>query len=94
MHCPVIPFLNVGTGSVECDQISNNVPNSIQTDSFDATEQEETNTDDIVEEPKSQIVNPTQVSSQTFMAEMEKRFSFYKCEKITINFQPTILQKK
>lgn len=33
--------------------------------------------------------NTSQVSSQTFVAGLEKRFGFYKCDNLTINFTPT-----
>lgn len=44
-------------------------------------------------EPRSQI-NASQYSNQTFMAEMEKKFAFYKCERLTINFQPNFDKEK
>lgn len=96
MHRTVTPLLNVGTGSDERDKTSTNVSTLIQTDPFDATGPEAMNTDDIAldVEPKSQNINSTQLSSQTFMAEMEKRFAFYKCENLTINFQPNFHKKK
>lgn len=88
MRRPVIPLVNVDTSSGERGTTST---------AIDATGQEAMNTDDadaFVVEPKSQNINSTQVSSQTFMAEMEKRFAFYKCGNLTINFQPIIKQKK
>lgn len=36
--------------------------------------------------------NTSQVSSQTFVAGLEKRFGFYKCDHLTINFNPTFHQ--
>lgn len=41
----------------------------------------------------SQQINGTQVSSQTFLSETEKRFAFYKCDNLTIHFGSTFQKK-
>lgn len=56
-------------------------------DKFDETPQfttTEVNTEG--PEPLSQQINATQLSTQTFLSETEKRFAFYKCNNLTINF--------
>lgn len=64
-------------GTDERVQKSSNVPSAIQTDPF-ASDGPEVS---------------TQLSTQTFMKKMDKHFDFYRCENITINFQPTFNQK-
>lgn len=83
----IIKSLNCGSTSSMAD--SND---TIRT----ANEPEAMNINDIAfgVEPKSQNVDSSQLSSQTFMAQMEKRFHFYKCDKITINFQPSFHEQK
>lgn len=68
-------------------------PNSIiDTSKFSTDERETTSTNEIVE-PQTQCIS-SQYSSETFMAEMQKKFAFYKCDKLTINFNQNYKRKR
>lgn len=45
-------------------------------------------------EPTSQQISCTQISSQTFIADMQKQFEFYKCDNLTIKFGQFPKKKK
>lgn len=86
----VVPLVNAGNNKQTA------ISTSMQSDSLEEIESkrivkvpETINTDNIACDVDtgsvSQTFDSTQVTTQNVMAQMDKRFSFYKCDKLTIN---------